>query len=284
MTLPLDDPASDREIAGRFGLRRVGRTWRGNCPQCGYRDAAVLLPARGEQPGRLWCANGCDLGDLDGTHQRRSPQPAEDRHTSEKALRLWNGADPCAGTPAALYLAGRGLPHLVASQALRFRADCPHPEERHRMPALIAAVTDFAGRIVAVHRTFVTRAGEKAPVIPPRASLGKIGGGAVRLSDPVPDKRLVIGEGIESSAACGLLTEQPAWAAVSAGNLGWRLTLPIEINSVLIACDRDPPGMRAAEAAAARWRAEDRNVRIASPDRLGTDFNDILLEQKGYQR
>jgi hypothetical protein len=276
--------ASDREIAGRFGLRRIGRTWRGNCPTCAYRDAAVLLPARGDQPSRLWCANGCDLNSLNGTSRPRRAQQPEDRQTIEKARRLWNGAVPCAGTAAERYLVRRGLPHLVASPALRFRADCPHPEQHGRVPALIAAVEDFTGQLVAVHRTYLTYDGHKATVTPPRASLGRIGGNAIRLSDPIPDKRLVIGEGIESSASCGVLTEQPAWAAVSAGNLGWRLILPLEISLVLVAADRDPPGIRAAEAAADRWRAEDRDVLIASPDRLGTDFNDILLGQKGYQR
>jgi hypothetical protein len=275
---------TEREIAARFGLRRIGRTWRGNCPNCGYRDPAVLLPTRGAQPARLWCANGCNLNDIDGTHPHRPPQSPDDRQTNEKALRLWNGAGPCAGTPAERYLERRGLLHLVASPALRFRADCPHPEERHRMPALIAAISDFSDRIVAVHRTFLTRTGEKASVVPVRASLGKISGGTVRLANPEPDQRLVIGEGIESSASCGLLTKQPAWAAVSSGNLGWRAVLPSEISSVLVACDRDMPGIRAAEAAAARWRSEGRDVLIASPDRLDTDFNDILRGQKGYQR
>ena len=50
-------------------------------------------------------------------------------------------------------------------------------------------------------------------------------------------------------------------------------------SDVTFACDRDLPGMRSAEAAAARWRKEGRKVEIASPNRLGADFNDVQLAQ-----
>lgn len=276
-------PTTEREIAARFGLRRVGRTWRGDCPTCGYRDAAALLPGRGERPARLWCANGCDLNERSAA-PRRGQVTREACEPSRKAQKLWSGAAACRGTPAERYLARRGLAHLVNSPALRFRDDCSHPDERGRFLALIAAVSDHAGRIVAVHRTYLTGDGAKVEGVSARASLGPVSGGMIRLADPEPNKRLVVGEGIESAASCGLLTDQPAWAAISAGNLGWRAVLPAEITQVLIACDRDPPGMRAADAAAARWRAEGRNVSIASPDRLGTDFSDILCGRRGYAR
>ena len=72
----------------------------------------------------------------------------------------------------------------------------------------------------------------------------------------------------------------PAWAAVSAGNMARTLALPKSVRSVVIAADADPPGRRAADDAAARWRAEGRLVKIALPDRSGFDFNDILMEAR----
>jgi len=274
-----------REIAGRFGLRLVGRSWRGTCPRCAYPDGAVLRPGcEGSQP-TIWCA-ACGENFLADDTLRPLPSskhPPDQQALTAKVKRTWDGAGPCAGTPAERYLGQRGLPHLIASPALRFREDCSHPEQRGRFLALVASVVDFAGRLIAVHRTYITRDGRKADVNPVRASLGSIRGGAVRLADPEDGKRLVIGEGIESSTSCGLLTDQPAWAAIAAGNLGWRLVLPTDIKMILVAADRDRPGVHAAEAAAERWRAEERDVLIASPDKLGVDFNDLLLAQRGQQ-
>ena len=67
---------------------------------------------------------------------------------------------------------------------------------------------------------------------------------------------------------------QHAWAALSAGNLV-ALVLPPEVRSVVIAADADMAGRRAAVAAARRWIAEGRAVRIATPNKPGLDFNDI---------
>lgn len=44
----------------------------------------------------------------------------------------------------------------------------------------------------------------------------------------------------------------------------------------MIAADPDPAGRAAAQAAAGRWLAEGRRVRVATPDRPGQDFNDLL--------
>jgi putative DNA primase/helicase len=102
-------------------------------------------------------------------------------------------------------------------------------------------------------------------------------GGAIRLDPEAPE--IAIGEGIESSASAGRLLDLPAWAALSAGNMARGLILPPLVRAVVIAADADEAGQKAAEAAAARWRAEGRRVRIARPDKPGHDFNDILAER-----
>ena len=70
----------------------------------------------------------------------------------------------------------------------------------------------------------------------------------------------------------------PAWAAISAGNMATGLVLPHEVRNVVIAADPDPPGEKAARAAALRWIAQGRTVHIARPNGHG-DFNDILLDR-----
>jgi putative DNA primase/helicase len=169
----------------------------------------------------------------------------------------------------------RGLALIGSSTALRFRQDTPHPEQRGRLPAMLAAISDPAGNLIAVHRTFLCRDGlAKADVEPQKATLGHYWGGAVRLDQA--GFEIVVGEGIETSGAAGLLMGLPAWSAVSAGNLARGLMLPAIVRRVVIAVDRDPSGEQAARAAGSRWAAEGRRVRYWMPNTVGRDACDVL--------
>lgn len=281
--------AAPADIAARLNLRRNARSWRGHCPACGYQGAFSLRAGRGDMP-LLWCANGCDRGTLAAAISgrvggfRAAPAPSDAERAAavqrkhEAARRLWPGSVPAADTLADRYLILRGLPGLAASPALRFRADTPHPEGG-KLPALVAEVTDAAGRFLAVHRTFLASDGGKAKVEPVKAALGPVWGGAIRLDPLAPE--LVVAEGIESAASAGRLLGLPAWAAISAGNLARGLALPAEVRAVMIAADADAAGEVAARTAALRWQAEGRKVRIARPKIAGQDFNDVLMMEAG---
>lgn len=276
------------DLAARLHLRRGGRSWRGDCPCCGYADAFALRTGTGSAPG-LFCANGCDrdmlrdaLSNVSGELSSVAPPrdaaslAATRQRKQEAAARLWAGSEPALGTLAERNLIRRGLPDLAASPALRFRGDCQHPEGS-RLPAMIAKVVDLEGNFLAVHRTYLRRdGGGKADVEPAKASLGPVWSGAIRLHEPVADRSLVIGEGIESSASAGKLLGCPSWSALSAGNLARGLMLPHAVLDVVIAADADAAGEAAALAAALRWQAEGRRVRIARPNVPGQDFNDVL--------
>ena len=278
---------SARDLAARLGLHRAGRGWRGTCPACGYRDALIVSEGRDGAP-IAWCA-ACQNRDamraLLRSHGAVMSTPMGSDHPARRAERnraraldLWRSSKPAPGTPADSYLTARGLPGLAASPALRYSADMPHPDGR-RYPAMIAVVSDAAGAPMAIHRTFLRRDGTaKADVEPPRATLGPILGGAVRLN-PVAAE-MVVGEGIETSEAAGRLIGLPAWAAISAGNLACGVVLPAVVRSVSIAVDTDPPGRDAAHAAWCRWRAEGRHVRFAMPDRDGIDMADVLVARE----
>ena len=275
-------------IAGKLMLPASRHGWRGDCPLCAYPRAFSLRAGRRGQP-LAFCANGCAheqireaLARLTGGLWRVPPPPDREKQAealarkAEAARRVWAGAGPVHGTPAEAYLCSRGLGHLTASPALRWRTDVTHPDLSGRVPAMLASVTDAAGMLTAVHRTYLLANGRKRLDVEPRASLGPSWGGAVRLSAPVAGNPLVIGEGIETSASAGRLMNLPAWAAISAGNLGQGLALPREIAAVIIAADPDGPGERAAREAALRWSREGRAVRIARPCGAG-DFNDLWL-------
>ena len=279
----LTPPAT--EIAARLGLRRsrLGE-WRGTCPSCGYPGAAVLSERQGR--ALLWCSSCADraglaavlrsaAGALPADRPARLPRldRADPASRIERAAAIWDGASPIEpGSPAAKYLELRRISHVMRSLALRWRSDAPHPSGGRRL-ALIAAVTGADGDFVGIQRIFLDRDGRKADVEPVKASIGVIAGGACRLQPA--SLELVIGEGIESSAAAGAILGVPAWSAISAGNMARSLMLPASIRSVVIAADNDPAGLRAAEAAWRRWRAEGRSVRIVKPNQKDGDFNDL---------
>ncbi len=283
------------QLAGRLGLAQRLRSWAGACPACDYARAFCLKPGK-DGTVRLFCANGCDRPTLEAAVVRATgdgwtPKPPADADTVQAArsakqaaaLRLWAGSEPAASTIVDAYLTGRALPGLATSPALRFRGDCPHPEGG-RLPAMVASVVDVAGAPIALHRTYLARDGRsKADADPPRASLGPIWGGAVRLAPLDPARPLVIGEGIETAASAGRLAGCPAWAALSAGNLARGLSLPLEARRVVVAVDPDGPGERAAAEAARRWQGEGRTVALARPDGAG-DFNDVLAREVTHGR
>ena len=262
------------ELAARWNLRAVHgrREWRGTCPACDYRNAFVVTERNGR--ALLWCASCQDRDAIDvllrGAGRRsdsRAHRVSDQDHksvaTQKKAWsqRLWAGATPRGLHD--IYLNARGLCTLARSRVLRFHPDCPYPGGG-KLPAMLALVQNIAGEPVAVHRTYLREDGTtKADVEPPRASLGPISGGAIRLHSVAEE--IVIGEGVESSGSAGVLLGLPAWAAISAGNLASGLLLPPEVRAVVIAADADANGngQDAAAEAAARWQAEGRRVRIA---------------------
>ena len=198
--------------------------------------------------------------------------------TPAAASRLFAASQPVAGTLAATYLTSRGIRHFGTSSALRFHPKCWHREGDQTKPvprpAMIAAVTDGAGALQGVHRTWLAPDGHgKASVETPRRAMGHILGNAVRLTPH--DDILVVGEGIETmlslvEVAPGL----PVWAALSSGHLG-AVVLPEGVLRLYIAIDRDQAGQRAAERLSARAAEVAFQVIVLEP-RLG-DFNDDLM-------
>jgi hypothetical protein len=206
--------------------------------------------------------------------QRKAKAPGG---TPAAAARLFAASVPVAGTLADTYLRSRGLTQGGEMSALRFHPKSWHREEGQTRsiprPALIATVTDGAGALQGVHRTWLAPDGQgKARVETQRRAMGHLLGNAVRL---IPhDDILVVGEGIETmlsliEAAQGL----PVWAALSSGHLGV-VQLPEGLKRLYIAIDRDPAGQRAAEKLSARASEVGVPVRMLEP-RLG-DFNDDL--------
>lgn len=193
------------------------------------------------------------------------------------ARRVWNATRPLVGTVAAAYLDARGVGHIAGVAALRFHPALSHASAPGRYPCLVAGVQDVSGRFRGIQRTYLTLDGSsKASVDPVRASLGRLAGGAVRLSPPVDD-RLLLAEGIETAAAAVLVLDWRGGAWATLGTSGLRtVAIPDGIRAVTIAADRDAGGLRAAAALTERLEREGRRVEIRVPCR--GDFADWLSE------
>ncbi|WP_375599080.1 toprim domain-containing protein [Devosia sp. Naph2] len=178
----------------------------------------------------------------------------------QKAKKLFDACQPISHSFAETYLRTRGLDGFIDYAALRFH---PHaylrdPTTGHRIsrPALVAAVTDAAGTIVGVQRTFLRFDGQdKASIADPRRSMGSIFGHGVRIGwngyDP---KVIAVGEGLETVLSLRTaLPKMPMVACLSAGNLG-AFVPPPGLRRLYIALDDDRAGHQAASRLADRAR------------------------------
>lgn len=276
-----------------------GGKWHGNygtapCPVCqpdGRIDQTALTLADGRD-GRLLLdckKSGCAFLDIlaavglrSGDYtppdaatiaQREREAKAETEKRAAQAKRLWQEAQPIAGTLAETYLRAREIT-CDLPPALRFHPEAWHGPTARSYPAMVAAVQG-AG-LPAVHRTYLRVDGTgKATIDPDKMMLGAVSGCAVRLCEGA--SRLVVAEGIESglSLLCGLL-DAPAtvWAGLSTSGLRG-LHLPAQPGRLTIAVDGDVPGRAAGHALAEQAHALGWQVSILDPG-TGTDFNDIL--------
>jgi hypothetical protein len=207
----------------------------------------------------------------------REPIPSAPLGCPESARRLFAMSRPISGTVVETYLRSRGVTNLLDIGALRFHPRCYYRPDADRAtetwPALIAAVTDLAGTITGVHRTWLDPSGnDKAPIDTPRRAMGHLLGNAVRIG--VVEDVMAAGEGIETmlSLRC-VLPNMPMLAALSAGHLA-AILFPAQLRRLYVARDDDPAGRAALETVTERAHAVGIDARSLMPQ-LG-DFNEDL--------
>lgn len=183
---PMDHPCPvcgpERESEDRR-MRPVFRTWdldhggiSYNCVRCGVRGGVSADPLQLVQ-ARL---------------RPRKPQPKPRAKVSlQRVEGLWNEATVDLPTEAVAYFARRGIPlDDVPKGVLRFHPKCPW--EGEKLPCILARFTDaLTGEPKGIWR----RCFEFKPM-----TLGPMSGCAIRLW-PTIGKRLVIGEGVETTLA-----------------------------------------------------------------------------------
>ena len=209
--------------------------------------------------------------------ERQSPAV---RGSPEAARRLWAMGRPIAGTPAERYLSARGLKDLRSVGALRFHPNCYYWREDadaddapEAWPALLAKVTDTAGTLTGVHRTWLDpQTADKAPLDPNRKAMGNLLGHAVRFGSPTDI--LAVGEGLETMLSLRLaLAGLPIAAALSGNHLA-AFDPPGDHRRLYVAIDNDEAGQTAFDTLTERFGDSDLHLLPLRP--MFDDFNGDL--------
>jgi hypothetical protein len=270
-------------MKGGDALDLVART------QCAGNKAEALRWARGwlglgeARPGGRAAA----VAPPPPRDQERERREAEERR--QKGRGLWAAGVPIVGTPAEVYLAGRGIELETLGRApnvLRFNPRTWCSERGGEHPAMVALIQD-QGVTIGAHRTYLAADGRgKARLKAAKKVLGQHKGGLIPLWRGASDKPLkeapegdtvAIAEGIEDALTIAL--HCPEWrvvACVSIGNMA-ELALPPAVSEVRLCFDRDgenPACAAARERAVERYQREGRRVFEMRPPEGFKDFND----------
>lgn len=208
----------------------------------------------------------------------RNPAPAKAPTGSpESARRLLAATTPLKGTLGEAYLTGRAITDHRPGDPLRFHPHCFYrassddaPGGRPAWPAIIAAVTDLAGAITGVHRTWLDHETKgKAPIACPRRAMGHLLGNGVRFGASAAV--MVAGEGLETMLSLRqVMPTLPLIAGLSAAHLA-AVAFPAALQRLYVARDDDPAG--GAALATLRERAAESGIEIYPLEPRHDDFN-----------
>ncbi|MEX8495488.1 toprim domain-containing protein [Sphaerotilus sp.] len=256
------------ERGGVYGCNRSGMsgTW-------SAKDRASMTPAE----HTAW-----RMQTEKARREREFIQRRQWAENGERNARLWAACrDLVPGDPVTLYIKRRLLaPLWPVPLALRFHPALPYRHEGDLFgcfPAMVAAITNPAGELVALHRTWLSRDGQKANVPGPGKKVtqasGPLIGGCVRLGAPM-DGVIGVAEGVETALAVSMASVVPTVAAYSAGALaGW--IWPADVRLLVIFADADKAGREAADRLRQRAQAAALRVSVLTPQEEGADWCDV---------
>lgn len=215
------------------------------------------------------------------TGEREARQRALWAEAARRIARTWAECVPLVpGDPVTLYLNRRGFGGVWPLPAcLRLHRGLTYWHEGEKLgvfPAIVAPVIAPGGRVVALHRTYLSADGRKADVPTARkltATAGPLAGACIPLHKP---QRGVIGiaEGIETALGAWCLSALPVVAGYSAGNVSsWHW--PAGVQRLVIFADNDQAGREAADKL--RAQAVDAGVlaKVMTPTEDGADWADV---------
>ncbi|MEW6627464.1 MAG: toprim domain-containing protein [Pseudomonadota bacterium] len=199
------------------------------------------------------------------------PRPKAAADHRALALRLWKASQPIADSPAADYLAARGLPPPYP-RCLRYnpRTIVGAGDHRRYFPAMIAAVENDLG-VVAVQRTCLDPADILHKPLPkPKIALGLLGNAAIRLAQA--DEELGLAEGIEDALSATAWFGTPTWALGGVERLGL-VAIPERVKRIIVYGDRGAAAAAMLKKAHPHLTANGRELVLRLPERHA-DWND----------
>lgn len=255
------------------------------CPDCGRgpRDTTLGVTIKPDGSMVAHCFRCEYVSSHRGDRRRSAPPPASKPQAVKRTDLVGWGRDLWARCRqldgmAVDYLLARGcyLPPLDGH--LRWHPEHRHPSGEYTGPALIALITHAHTRQpLSLHQTWINPDGTKPEILGKKARMllagHAIANGVIRLwPDEDVTHGLGIAEGIETALSLAHAF-QPVWALIDAGQIGKFGPLR-GIESLTIACDNDPAGIKAARKCAGMWAAAGAEVYITRQE--PGDLNDVL--------
>jgi phage/plasmid primase-like uncharacterized protein len=214
--------------------------------------------------------------------QRETQQRQQHADNAQRNAALWAESVPVTDRdPVSMYLRRRGLAGPVPDRLhLHPRLTYWDGGDRGTWPAMIAPLICPDGVVLALHRTYLTADGCKAPV----PTVKKLTGAAGPLAGaciPLHDARegvIGIAEGIETAQAAHLASGLPTVAAYCAGNLAAYIWPP-GVRRIVVFADADPAGAAAAQSLKARAMRAGLSVAVMTPSTPGADWCDVWAQR-----
>ena len=218
---------------------------------------------------------------MDALRRRHDAQQQIRRAANaERNAALWAQCVPLSpGDPVARYLARRRLDAGPAPSCLRLHPALPYWHDGSKLgeyPAMVAPLVAPDGRMLALHRTYLTSDGNKADV----PTVKKLTGAAAAVAGTciplaVPARGVIgIAEGIETAIAAAQASGVPTVAAYcAAAQASW--TWPVGVQRLVIFADADRAGREAADTLRARALAAWLGVQVLTPTTENADWADV---------
>lgn len=222
---------------------------------------------------------------------------ADEARRIEQAMALWRRGVPVKGTPAEVYLRGRGIKvgaegeadWLLTEAFARERASTTsswpdsvrwHAGERLLL-ALSTAPEGDGSAVQAIHLDDAGKPVKRDDGSKIKITRGVLRGGAVKFSGAA-DGPVIICEGPETALSVWWATGFETWAGLGSIS-GVSIEAVPHARTIVVCPDDDPrghPTIQAANKAVKRWRGEGRKVLVATPyetlKRDKSDHNDAL--------
>lgn len=162
-----------------------------------------------------------------------------------------------------------------------------------KFPSIVCAIRDKKGKLITLHRIYLTATGMKANVPSPKKMMPipedfTVTGASIQLGHP-GEGILGVAEGVETALAAYRGSNIPVWATVNATLLE-AFEAPEGVHTVLIWADKDRTltGQKSAAVLKDRLEQEGIQVFILVPKQpipeqeKGVDWNDVLMSQGKY--